>query len=83
MKMKRFISRLNQMNEAAFALLRAGFILSCSMLLFAVLFKNASTASAVTDFHAYRMAWELFANASLALLLSGLGAAIIQGGRQK
>ena len=83
MKMKAFISQLNQMSEPAFALFRAGLFLSCAMLLFAVLWKNISTASAITDFHAYRIAWELFTNASLVLLLSGLGAAIIEGGRRK
>ena len=83
MKMKMFISHLNQMSEAAFTLFRTGLFLSCSMLLLAVLWKNVSTASAVTDFHAYRIAWEFFTNASLVLLLSGLGAAIIEGGKKK
>ena len=83
MKMKAFISSLNQMSEPAFTLFRVGLLLSCLMLLFAVLWKSASTASAATDFHAYKIAWELFSNASLVLLLSGLGAAVIEGGKRR
>ena len=77
-KLKRLRTRLDQMTDHTYALLRGALLLSTTMALCAVALYLSSGGPTIQGFEAYKAARELIALGSVTLLLATIGSVIVE-----
>ena len=77
-KLKRLRTRLDQMTDHTYALLRGALLLSSTMALCAVVLYLASGGPTIAGFEAYKAAQELITLGSLTLFLAVIGSVIVE-----
>ena len=75
---KRLYTRLDQMTDHTYTLLRGALLLSSTMILCALALYLQSGGPTVAGFEAYMVARELIALSSVSLLVAVIGSAIVE-----
>ena len=77
-KLKHFRTRLNQMADCTYTLLRGALLLSCTMTLCALALFYHSGGPTMQGFDAYKIAQELMGLGTVTLLLATIASAIVE-----
>ena len=75
---KRLCTRLNQMTDNAYAILRGALLLTCTMTLCALALLLYSGGSLLQSFEAYKTAQELVALGAVTFLIGTIASAVVE-----
>ena len=77
-KLKRFCTRLNQMADPTYTILRGALLLSCTMTVCALILFLHSGGPTIRGFEAYKIARELMSLGALTLFIATIASAIVE-----